>query len=310
MNPRILLIGKTGQVGSELALSLPRLGDVVALDRGQLDLCKPGEIREAIRQARPTVIVNAAAYTAVDQAEKDEAGARTINADAPGIMAEEAKKTGAVLVHYSTDYVFDGTKNSPYLESDPTNPISAYGRTKLAGEQAIQASGAAYLIFRTAWVYATTGRNFLLTMLRFGTQREELRVVRDQIGAPTWSRKIAHSTMEVLSKLKIGNGAGLSPAVVSGIYNMTAAGETSWHEFATSIFDEVSRIPRDTPWLAKATGGQAFVVRRISAITTPEFPTPARRPAYSVLSNARLGQTFGVELPEWRAQLHAACAAG
>lgn len=306
MKPTILLIGRNGQVGSELNLVLPRLGDVIALDRRQLDLSKPGDIRRAIREANPRVIVNAAAYTAVDQAEKDELAARAINTEAPGVMAEEAKKTGSVLVHYSTDYVFDGTKNSPYGESESTNPINVYGGTKLAGEQAVRDSGAVHLIFRTAWVYATSGRNFLLTMLRLGTQKEELRVVRDQFGAPTWSREIARATTEVLLRLSTGGGEGMSPSDVSGTYHLTAAGETSWHEFATTIFEEAARIPQSTPWFAKATSGQPFIFRRIIPVATAEFPTPARRPANSVLSNARLLRTFGIQLPDWRSQLHSA----
>ena len=306
MNPRILLIGKNGQVGSELALMLPRLGELVALDRQQLDLSKPDDIRRAIREAGPQFIVNAAAYTAVDQAEKDEVAARLINTDAPAVMAEEAKKIDSVLVHYSTDYVFDGTKNSPYVESDPTNPVNVYGRTKLAGEQAIRDSGAAHLIFRTAWVYATSGRNFLLTMLRLGTQREELRIVRDQIGAPTWSREIARATTEVLAQLRTGTGEAVSRRGVSGTYHLTAAGETSWHEFATAIFEEASRMPQNIPWFAKGTSGNPFICRRVVPVTTAEFPTPARRPANSVLSNAHFLRTFGIRLADWRSQLHSA----
>jgi len=310
MKLKILLIGKNGQVGSELALALPRLGSLISLDRRQLDLAKPGDIRRAIRESAPQFIVNAAAYTAVDQAEKDELSSRAINTDAPAVMAEEAKKIGSVLVHYSTDYVFDGTKNSPYVESDPTNPVNVYGKTKLAGEQAIRDSGATHLIFRTAWVYATSGRNFLLTMLRLGTQREELRVVRDQIGAPTWSREIARATTEALARLRTDSGEGMSPAAVSGTHHLTAAGATSWHEFATVIFEEASRTPKNTPWFAKATSGNPFIFQRVVPVTTAEFPTPARRPANSVLSNARLLRAFGIQLPDWRSQLHSAFTAG
>ncbi len=201
MNHKILLTGKNGQLGDDLRHVLSRLGDVVATDRQQFDLSRPDEIRKKIRELQPTLIVNAAAYTAVDQAEKDEAAARAINSQAPAIMAEEAKKIGAALVHYSTDYVFDGSKNSPYDEDDPPNPISVYGATKLAGEQAIRDSGVDHLIFRTAWVYSTRGKNFLLTILRLATQREELRIVRDQIGAPTWSREIAGATVKTLEQI-------------------------------------------------------------------------------------------------------------
>lgn len=191
MTFRILLTGKHGQVGNELAALLPRLGEVVAFDRHELDLAKPEQIRRAIRDTRPNVIVNAAAYTSVDLAEKQEAEARIINADAPALMAEEARRLDATLVHYSTDYVFNGAKDSPYNEDDPPNPINIYGETKLAGEQAIRDIGVPYLIFRTSWVYGTRGKNFLLRILRLATECEELRIVCDQVGAPTWSRDIA-----------------------------------------------------------------------------------------------------------------------
>ena len=310
MKTKILLIGKSGQVGADLLSLLPPLGDLVALDRRHLDLTKPEEIRRAIREHQPQLIVNAAAYTAVDNAENDEALAHAINAEAPALMAEEAKRIGAALVHYSTDYVFDGCKNAPYEEDDLPNPINAYGRTKLAGEEGIRASGAPHLIFRTAWVYSTRGRNFLLTILRLATQREELRVVRDQIGAPTWSREIARATAEVLGRLM--GARDVAPALASsgGTYHMTAAGVTNWHEFALAILEEASHMPRDTPWLAAATGGLPLVTRRVRPITTPEYPTPARRPAYSVLSNSRLERSFGVRLADWRAQLHSAFHAG
>jgi len=304
MSARILLTGKNGQVGSALAAFLPRLGEVVALDRQQLDLAKPDEIRRAIRKVRPHLVVNAAAYTAVDQAETDQVAARAINADAPAVIAEEAKKIGASVVHYSTDYIFDGTKRSPYDENDPPNPLSVYGKTKLAGELAIRESGAPHLIFRTAWVYATRGRNFLLTMLRLASQREELRVVHDQIGAPTWCREIARVTTSILEHLpRDGQGAWSFPRV-SGTYHMTAGGIASWYDFAQAILAETSKAPPGLSWLASATGGHPLLARRVVPITTAEYPTPARRPAYSVLSNARLSRTFGVQLPDWHEQLH------
>jgi len=303
MKPKILLTGKNGQVGEELERLLPEVGEVVALGRQELDLSNPDGIRRTIRAVRPNLIVNAAAYTAVDQAEKEETAASEINSAAPAIMAEEAKKVGASLVHYSTDYVFDGLKGNPYVEDDPTGPISVYGTTKLVGEQAIRASGVPHLIFRTSWVYATRGRNFLLTILRLATQREELRIVRDQIGAPTGSREIADATTKILCQLYRREG-GLSD--VSGTYHMTATGVTNWHEFATAILEEASHAPKTVPWFAAATGGKPLITRRILPITTQEFPTPARRPAYSVLSNARLMKTFGIQLPGWRTQLHRA----
>lgn len=304
MNPKILLTGKNGQVGAELCRLLPSIGDVVALDRSQLDLAKADEVRRAVREVHPNLIINAAAYTNVDQAEKDESAAFGVNAEAPAVFAEEGKKIGAAVVHYSTDYVFDGTKRSPYREVDLTCPINLYGRSKLAGEEAIQASGVPYLIFRVTWVYGRHGRNFLLTILRLSTEREELRIVRDQIGAPTWSRHIAANTVGVLAQL--GNRGSVSNSVseVSGIYHMTAGGETSWYEFALAVLQERGRTPGETPWIQAATGGCPQITRRVTPITTAEYPTPARRPAYSVLSNTRLQQTFGFQLPNWREQLH------
>src|SRR5271167_1745682 len=222
MKPVILLTGKNGQVGGELLRLLPRLGEVVAPGRDQLDLSKPDDIRRTILDVRPQLIVNAAAYTAVDQAETDQATAQAINQDAPGLMAVEAKKIGATLLHYSTDYVFDGTKRVPYDEADSANPINNYGKTKFEGEQAIRSSGIPHLIFRTAWVYATRGRNFLLTILRLATQQQELRVVHDQFGAPTWSREIASGTVRILTQL---GERGWNPGSFSelcGTYNMTA----------------------------------------------------------------------------------------
>jgi dTDP-4-dehydrorhamnose reductase len=308
MNSRILLTGKTGQVGAELLALLPRLGEVTAFDRHDLDLSNPDQIRRAIRDVQPTVIVNAAAYTSVDQAEREEKQAHILNVDAPALMAEEAKRIGAALVHYSTDYVFDGSSSVPYDEEDQPNPINVYGMTKLAGEQAIRGAGVPHMIFRTAWVYGTRGRNFLLTILRLATEREELRIVRDQFGAPTWSREIAKSTARVLAQLSKEGRQALSE--FSGVYNMTAEGKTSWFEFAEAILEEASRTPRDIPWFAAATGGKPLVVRRVTPITTEQYPTLARRPAYSVLSNHRLKQVFGLEMPDWRLQLVSAFAAG
>jgi dTDP-4-dehydrorhamnose reductase len=283
---------------------LPSFGEVTALDRQRLDLSKPEEIRSVIRTVRPTLIVNAAAYTAVDKAESDEATARAINAEAPAVIAEEAIKLGASLIHYSTDYVFDGSKTTPYEESDPTNPQNVYGKTKLDGEHAIQQSGVSHLIFRTAWVYAKQGRNFLLTILRLATQHEELRIVRDQIGAPTLSREIAKSTAAILARICARDHGSFSWGEVSGIYHMTAGGETSWYDFAKAILEEATVTAAGTPWFAAATNNLPLVTRRVIPITTDKFPTPARRPAYSVLSNARLARTFSLQLPDWRTQLH------
>jgi dTDP-4-dehydrorhamnose reductase len=308
MKLRILLTGKSGQVGAELAAVLPRMGELMAFDRHELDLSKPDHIRRAIRDVQPNVIVNAAAYTSVDQAEREETQARIINVDAPALMAEEAKRIGAALVHYSTDYVFDGSKNLPYDENDPPSPINVYGKTKLAGEEAIRAVGLPHLIFRTAWVYGTRGRNFLLTILRLATEREELRIVRDQFGAPTWSHEIAKGTARVLRQLSQLDREAISK--FGDIYHMTAAGKTSWCEFTKVILEGASRMPRGITWFETATKGQPLVTRRVVGITTEEYPTPARRPFYSVLSNSHLKQDFGLELPDWSLQLRAVFAEG
>jgi len=305
MKPRILITGKNGQVGADLCRLLPAIGEIAAFDHSELDLASGDALCRAVRTIRPHLIVNAAAYTKVDQAQEDTDTAFAVNARAPGVLAEEAGKIGAALVHYSTDYVFDGAKMSPYLETDPANPLSVYGKSKLAGEEAIRASGVPHLILRTAWVYAPAGQNFLLTILRLSTHREELRVVRDQIGAPTWSREIAAGTLRILAHLA---ERGLTPdsfSEVSGTYHMTAAGETSWHGFAEAILKERSHASPNAAWIAAATGGLPQVTKRVIPIPTAEYPTPARRPAYSVLSNARLQQTFSLQLPGWRQQLHA-----
>jgi dTDP-4-dehydrorhamnose reductase len=305
---RILLTGKNGQIGAQLAVLLPQLGEVAAFDRHEFDLLNPDQIRRAIRDVQPNIIVNTAAYTSVDLAETEEKQARIINVDAPALMAEEAKRIDALLVHYSTDYVFDGSRSLPYAETDQPNPINVYGKTKLGGEEAIRAVGAPHLIIRTAWVYGTTGRNFLLTILRLATEREELRVVRDQIGAPTWSQEVAKGTVRVLMQLfEKGEGA---ISKTGGICHITAAGQTNWFEFAKAILDQASWMPRGIPWFEAATKGQPLVARCITAITTEEFPTPARRPSYSVLSNSRLKQDFGLELPAWSIQLRAVFAGG
>lgn len=306
MKLRILLTGKNGQIGAELAAILPRLGEVAAFGRRELDLSKPDQIRRAIRDVQPTLIVNAAAYTSVDQAESEQAQARIINADAPALMAEEAKKIGAALVHFSTDYVFDGSKSLPYEETDQPSPINVYGKTKLAGEEAIRAAGHPHLIFRTAWVYGTTGRNFLLTILRLATEREDLRVVCDQFGAPTWSREIAEGTTKILTQLFQQGPDAISRS--GGTYHITAAGSTNWFEFAKAILERASRTPPGVAWFAAATGGRPLVVRHITPIPTEQYPTPARRPASSVLSKARLKHMFGLELPDWRVQLDSAFA--
>ncbi len=303
MIPTILLTGKNGQVGRELATMLPGIGAVVAVGRDELDLSKPDAIRNLIREIKPKLIVNAAAYTAVDKAESQESLASAVNAQAPGIMAEEAKKIGAALVHYSTDYIFAGLKTTPYNETDAPNPQSVYGRTKLQGEKAIQQSGVDHLIFRTAWVYAREGKNFLLTILRLATQREELKIVSDQVGAPTSSHEIAAATTQILAEL-FSHEKRIHPlAKVSGTYHITAAGETSWAGFAEAILELARSNPPRAPWYLAATNNLPLIAKRVVAITTAEYPTAARRPAYSVLSNQSLAETFQTHLPDWRVQL-------
>jgi dTDP-4-dehydrorhamnose reductase len=303
MKPTILLTGKTGQLGSELNRLLPKLGTVIAPERNELDLREPEKIRQIMRNVKPQLVVNTAAYTAVDAAETDEANASAVNAQAPELLALEAKKLGTTLVHFSTDYVFDGSKKTPYIETDRPNPINAYGRTKLGGEEAIRNSGAAHLILRTSWVYATHGKNFLLTILRLATEREELKIVDDQVGAPTSAFDLAQATTGILAGILAKNKREFISTDVSGTYHMTAAGQTTWYEFAKAILEETGRAPQSLPWLASANKGRRLMVRRLLPISTPEFRSPTLRPAYSVLSNARLMQAFGVTLPDWRAQL-------
>ena len=303
MKPVILLTGKNGQIGAELLRFLPQMGEVVALDREHLDLSKADDISRAIREIRPQIIVNAAAYTAVDQAETDEMMAQAVNGEAPGVMAKEAKKIGAALVHYSTDYIFDGSKKTPYDESDAANPINVYGKTKFAGEQAIRSSGVPHLIFRTAWVYATRGRNFLLTILRLATERQELRIVSDQVGAPVCASDLAATTGKILAGLCERNNGGFVFSEAGGTYHMSAAGQTTWYDFAKTILEKAEATSCDLAWFAAATRGRPLIARRVIPISTEEFRSPTHRPAYSVLSNSRLFQTFGVALPNWRTQL-------
>jgi len=271
---KILLTGKEGQIGWELQRALVALGDVVATNRHELDLRDSTAIRRTVREARPDIIVNAAAYTAVDNAESERDRAMQVNAIAPGVLAEEAKLLGALLVHYSTDYVFDGSKKSPYKEEDAPNPLSVYGRTKLEGERAIAASKCRHLIFRTSWVYGPRGRNFLLTILKAAREKPELRVVDDQFGAPTSSAAIAEATARALR----AGGA-------EGLYHMSASGRTTWFNFARAILHKVAIAPPVVP------------------IRSDQYPAKAIRPRNSVLDNARLKQAFGVSLPGWESQL-------
>jgi dTDP-4-dehydrorhamnose reductase len=303
MKPTILLTGKTGQVGFELNRSLSQLGRLFAPDHRDLDLLDPDSVRSTIRDTRPQLIVNAAAYTSVDAAENDESKAYAINAEAVALLADEAKRLDTLLVHYSTDYVFDGTKQSPYNETDETNPLNVYGKSKLAGEQAIRASGASHLIIRTGWVYANRGRNFLLTILRLATEREELRIVCDQIGAPTCANDIAAATTRILTGIYTSDKSQTFMSPISGTYHMTAAGETSWYNFAKALLGKAPSVSPEVPWFAAATQGRPLIAKRILPISSDEFRSPTRRPIYSVLSNSRLSEIFHVELPNWTMQL-------
>lgn len=283
---KILLIGKNGQVGWELQRTLSPLGDIIALGREDLDLVRAGDIRRTVREFGPDIIVNAAAYTAVDRAEEEVDLAMAINGDAPGILAEEAKRLGSLLVHYSTDFVFDGTKDSPYTEEDKPNPLNVYGKTKLVGEEAIQAVDGNYLIFRTSWVYGTRGQNFFLTMQRLAREREEIRVVDDQIGAPTWCRMIAESTALILAQ-GINRDEGFQGYFEErkGIYHMTAGGQTSWYGFAKHIIDTIPAGNKK--------------VKRIIPIKTKDYPYKAQRSLYSAMGNKKMCLVFQVSQSDW-----------
>jgi len=283
--PRILLIGKIGQVGCELRRALAPMARVTCVDFPEIDLTSGDSIRRWVREARPNIVINAAAYTAVDKAESEPDKAMQINGIAPGILAEEAKTCGALMVHYSTDYVFDGTKTTPYLETDLPNPLGAYGRSKLAGDDAIRAVAGVHLIFRLCWVYGARGQNFMLTMLRLAREREKLRVVSDQNGCPTWSRMIAETTALALKQV----AAASDRSAFTGTYHVASSGVTSWHGFAQTIIN-----------LMPAEGKKCSVVE---AISTAEYPTPAKRPAYSVLACDKLQRTFGLHLPDWEESL-------
>ena len=271
---KILLTGRNGQVGWELERALAPLGEVVATDRSTLDLADPDAIRRVVREAKPDIIVNAAAYTAVDKAESEPELAMRINGFAPGVLAEEAKRLGALLVHYSTDYVFDGEKTTPYVEEDEPNPINVYGRTKLEGERAIQASGCRHLILRTSWVYGARGKNFLLTILRLAGERQELSVIDDQVGAPTTSGMISVATLSVLPRI-------LKDAPAQSLYHMSASGVTSWFEFAREILTR--------------TGFR----NRVIPISFRQFSAAAPRPSNSVLNNGLIIGHLGIRLAAW-----------
>ena len=283
--PRILITGADGQLGWELQRTFAPLGNVFAFDRNGLDLASPDALRARCREINPALILNAAAYTAVDKAESEPELAMRINGEAPGVLAEEANRLGVPLIHYSTDYVFDGAANRPYRESDATGPQSAYGLSKLAGEHAVAAIASRHLILRTSWLYGNRRQNFFLTMLRLAAARDELRVVADQIGSPTW----VHSVSAVSGRCVMSHVSGFELKIPAGIYHLTAAGSTSWHGFASAI---VAAMPLDQRRAA-----------RVVPLTTEEYPTPARRPAYSVLSVEKIERALGITIDSWQHQL-------
>ncbi len=286
--PRILIVGNAGQLGRELEKSFADVGSIVAVDRESVDLADPNQTRDLVRRAAPDVILNAAAYTAVDRAESEMPLAHAINAHAPRVLAEEAAERGALLVHYSTDYVFDGSKQGPWTEADAPAPLSVYGASKLAGEQALQNSRARHLIFRTSWVYGPHGNNFLLTMLRLAAERDRLSIVDDQIGAPTTSIQLACATRDIVLGVLAGRFG--SAENWSGLYHITCSGSVSWFGFAQAIF-------------ARASDQLGVKAPELIPIGTKDYPTPAARPRNSVLSNAKLHARFGVQLPLWQSAL-------
>lgn len=291
---RFLITGAQGQVGYELCAVFANLGEVIACDRDRLDLTDFQGIRKLVAESRPDLIINSAAYTAVDRAESEPELAIAVNHLAPQVLAEAAAAQGAGLIHYSTDYVFDGKLDRPYREDDLPHPLSIYGQTKLAGEQAIAAVGLPHLILRTSWVYGNRGRNFMLTMLKLARQKPELKIVADQIGAPTWSRMIAITTgeivREVISRSNFGQSLRAAIAPYQGIYHLTSQGFTSWYGFAQAIF------------AADPQGGEQ-ILERVLPITTAEYPTPAQRPLNSRLDLTKISHTFNLELPHWQTSL-------
>jgi dTDP-4-dehydrorhamnose reductase len=280
---RILLTGITGQVGQDLQHTLQPLGEVVCIRRDAVDFSEPGAVQQLVDSVKPQIIVNSAAYTAVDKAESEPELAKQVNGVAPGILAKSAQRIGAGLIHISTDYVFDGQQSSPYLETDPTAPMGAYGESKLLGEAAVRAACDRHMIVRTAWVYGVGGRgNFVKTMLRLGADREEVRVVTDQIGAPTWSKDLAEAIAQLAPQLS---------SDTAGTYHYTNSGVCSWYDFAVAIFEEAAQL------------GFPLKIQRVVPITTPEYPTPARRPPFSVLSLQKVTGLLGTYPPHWRESL-------
>jgi dTDP-4-dehydrorhamnose reductase len=288
---KILVTGAFGQVGWELQRSLAGLGEITAIDLADLDLTDANAVRAFIRALRPDVLVNPAAYTAVDKAESQPELAMAVNGIAPGVMAEEMAKLGGLMIHYSTDYVFDGTKRTPWVEEDVPNPLSVYGRTKLAGEQAVQAAGGAHVILRTSWVYGRRGGNFMLTMIRLAQERDELRVVADQHGAPTWCRTLAEGTAEIVRRSWVSVAvADRAREMASGVYHFTNGGATTWQGFAQAIIATAPEL-----------SDRRHV--KVTPIETADYPLPAKRPTNSLLDNGRLTRTFGIRQVPWEQAL-------
>ena len=287
-NPRILIVGNAGQLGRELEKIFAGVGPIVAVDRESVDLADPAQTRELVRRTAPDMILNAAAYTAVDRAESERDLAYAINEGAPRVIAEEAHRRNALFVHYSTDYVFNGEKSSPWIETDAPNPLNVYGASKLAGEQAVEGVGGKFLIFRTSWVYGPHGNTFLLTMLRLARERDRLSIVDDQTGGPTTSIELARATHSIVTGILAGRFG--APADWAGLYHTTCGGSVSWFGFAQAIFARAAELLDIKP-------------PALSPIATKDYPTPAARPRYSVLSNAKLQARFGFELSPWESAL-------
>ena len=280
---KILLTGKTGQIGEELNNIVGDLGNLITVDKEQLDLSKPNSIEPVILDIKPDIIINPAAYTAVDKAEEEPDLAMTVNAIAPGLLAKAAKKVGAGLIHYSTDYVFDGCSEIPYKEEDPTNPLNVYGKTKLAGEKAIAEVGVPFLIIRTSWVYSLHGKNFLKTIKKLAEEKDTIQVIDDQIGAPTWARSIALKTHQILKQCLNKKWLETKDSNLSGIFHMTSQGETSWHGFAREVLN-MSNTSQNI---------------KLIAIPTSDYPAPAVRPPNSLLNNEKIQKVFGIDMPHW-----------
>ncbi len=304
MNPTILVTGRDGQLGFELRRTLAPLGRVVAVDIDNVNFSDLAAVRQLVRDLHPDVIMNAAAYTAVDRAETERDVAAVVNGAVPGVLAEElGRNNGRLIVHYSTDYVFAGAATQPYAEGDPTDPVNAYGETKLQGERSLCEAGSPHAILRTEWLYATRGGNFLRTILRLARQGKPLRVIADQVGAPTWARMLAEASAQVVARFLHASAAEAN--TWSGVYHATAAGQTSWHGFTEAILQEslqrLKALEQPVQWCEAA-------LASLTPIPASEYPTPAQRPAYSVLSNEKIGRVLGIQLPDWREQLHMALA--